>query len=144
MISSETGKWSGWKIKWRAWRLEAFHQLSMLWIPYSCSVRVCSLILISMLNRWRRWTKSEGKRTWERNRASKAVIEAAGGETPPPSLEHQATIEAPSLSLSSNGRRKTYRCPYSQLVASAKPRCCVSFSHFCSDIITPCPSCAHA
>ncbi|KAJ9677241.1 hypothetical protein PVL29_022312 [Vitis rotundifolia] len=47
----------------------------------------------------------------------------------------QATIEAPSLSLSS-------MCTYSQLVASAKPRCCVSFSSFYSDIITPCPSCA--
>lgn len=36
------------------------------------------------------------------------------------------------------------KCTYSQLVASAKPRCCVSFSSFCSDIITPCPSCACA
>ena len=33
---------------------------------------------------------------------------------------------------------------YSQLVATAKPRCCVSFSYFCSDIITPYPSCACA
>ncbi|WKA08295.1 hypothetical protein VitviT2T_026029 [Vitis vinifera] len=36
------------------------------------------------------------------------------------------------------------KCTYSQLAASAKPRCCVSFSSFCSDIITPCPSCACA
>ena len=47
---------------------------------------------------------------------------AAGGEGPPPSPERQATIEALSLSLSSDGLCKT--C------------CCVSFSYFYSDIIT--------
>ena len=88
-------------------------------------------------------------RNRERNKWSKAVLErrrreTVGGETPPPSPERQATIESPSLSLSSDGRRKTYWYTYSQLVASAKPRCCVSFSYFCSDIITPCSSCVCA
>ena len=53
---------------------------------------------------------------------AKLSLNAAGGELPPPSPGRQATIEALSLSLSSDGLCKT--C------------CCVSFSHFCSDIIT--------
>ena len=61
----------------------------------------------------------------EIERAKMSLNDAGGGETPPPSLEHQTTIETLSLSLSSDGRRKTYWCTYSQLVASTKPRCCV-------------------
>ncbi|CAL5441962.1 unnamed protein product [Camellia sinensis] len=33
-------------------------------------------------------------------------------------------------------------CTYSQFMASKNPTCCVSFSSFYSDIITPCPSCS--
>ncbi|XP_031490523.1 COBRA-like protein 4 isoform X1 [Nymphaea colorata] len=55
----------------------------------------------------------------------------------------------PSIFLSPDGRRKTQAlmtwnitCTYSQMLAQRYPTCCVSFSTFYNDTITPCPNCA--
>ncbi|KAA8542567.1 hypothetical protein F0562_023719 [Nyssa sinensis] len=60
-----------------------------------------------------------------------------------------AKIVPSSFFLSADSRRKTQAlmtwnvtCTYSQFLASKNPACCVSFSSFYNDTVTPCPSCA--
>ncbi|KAF5933755.1 hypothetical protein HYC85_029926 [Camellia sinensis] len=60
-----------------------------------------------------------------------------------------AKIVPSTLFPTPDHRRKTQAlmtwnvtCTYSQFMASKNPTCCVSFSSFYSDIITPCPSCS--
>ncbi|KAM7278529.1 hypothetical protein ACFE04_005663 [Oxalis oulophora] len=56
-----------------------------------------------------------------------------------------AKIGSPTVSYSSDGRRKSYAmmswtvvCTYSQLLASKNPTCCLSLSSFYNPRITPC------
>ncbi|KAK7843073.1 cobra-like protein 4 [Quercus suber] len=60
-----------------------------------------------------------------------------------------AKIVPSTVFLTSDKRRKTQAlmtwnvtCTYSQFLASKNPSCCVSFSSFYNQTITPCPSCA--
>lgn len=60
-----------------------------------------------------------------------------------------AKIVPPTNFLTPDRRRKTQAlmtwnvtCTYSQLRARKNPSCCVSFSSFYNETITPCPSCA--
>ncbi|CAN4088344.1 unnamed protein product [Withania somnifera] len=60
-----------------------------------------------------------------------------------------AKIVPSTVFLTADHRRKTQAlmtwnvtCTYSQFLASKYPSCCVSFSTFYNDTITPCPSCA--
>ncbi|KAJ9683062.1 hypothetical protein PVL29_018871 [Vitis rotundifolia] len=61
----------------------------------------------------------------------------------------RAKIVPPTNFLTPDRRRKTQAlmtwnvtCTYSQLRARKNPSCCVSFSSFYNETITPCPSCA--
>ncbi|KAL5544655.1 hypothetical protein UlMin_008439 [Ulmus minor] len=61
----------------------------------------------------------------------------------------QAKIVPKTLFFSPDGRRKTQAlmtwnvtCTYSQMLASQKPKCCVSMSSFYNSTIVPCPTCA--
>ncbi|KAI3976726.1 hypothetical protein MKX01_008584 [Papaver californicum] len=58
-------------------------------------------------------------------------------------------IVPPTTFLTADRRRKTQAlmtwnvtCTYSQFLARKNPSCCVSFSSFYNETITPCPSCA--
>ncbi|KAL9433404.1 hypothetical protein AB3S75_028270 [Citrus x aurantiifolia] len=60
-----------------------------------------------------------------------------------------AKVVPSTVYLTSDRRRKTQAlmtwnvtCTYSQFLASKNPSCCVSFSSFYNETITPCPSCA--
>ncbi|XP_024972747.1 COBRA-like protein 4 [Cynara cardunculus var. scolymus] len=60
-----------------------------------------------------------------------------------------ATIVPSTVYLTPDRRRKTQAlmtwnvtCTYSQFLVSKHPRCCVSFSSFYNQTITPCPSCS--
>ncbi|KAF7134763.1 hypothetical protein RHSIM_Rhsim08G0166200 [Rhododendron simsii] len=60
-----------------------------------------------------------------------------------------AKIVPSTVFLTADRRRKTQAlmtwnvtCTYSQFMASKNPTCCVSFSSFYNDTITPCPSCS--
>ncbi|XP_043706637.1 COBRA-like protein 4 [Telopea speciosissima] len=60
-----------------------------------------------------------------------------------------AKIVPPTVYLTADRRRKTQAlmtwnvtCTYSQILARKNPNCCVSFSSFYNDTITPCPTCA--
>ncbi|KAJ9677242.1 hypothetical protein PVL29_022313 [Vitis rotundifolia] len=60
-----------------------------------------------------------------------------------------AKIVPSTIYLTPDHRRKTQAmmtwnvtCTYSQFLASKNPTCCVSFSTFYNDTMTPCPSCA--
>ncbi|KAF8090179.1 hypothetical protein N665_0483s0018 [Sinapis alba] len=60
-----------------------------------------------------------------------------------------AKIVPSTVFLTTDKRRKTQAlmtwnvtCTYSQFLARKHPSCCVSFSSFYNDTITPCPSCA--
>ncbi|KAI9117347.1 hypothetical protein K1719_011513 [Acacia pycnantha] len=60
-----------------------------------------------------------------------------------------AKVVPSTVILSDDHRRKSQAlmswnatCTYSQFLASKNPSCCVSFSSFYSDKITPCPTCA--
>ncbi|KAK4362313.1 hypothetical protein RND71_017554 [Anisodus tanguticus] len=60
-----------------------------------------------------------------------------------------AKIVPSTVFLTADHRRKTQAlmtwnvtCTYSQFLSSKYPSCCVSFSTFYNDTITPCPSCA--
>ncbi|KAL7153067.1 hypothetical protein ABFS83_04G140300 [Erythranthe nasuta] len=60
-----------------------------------------------------------------------------------------AKIVPSTVYLTPDRRRKTQAlmtwnvtCTYSQVLVSKNPRCCVSFSSFYNDSITPCPTCS--
>ncbi|KAB1216816.1 COBRA-like protein 4 [Morella rubra] len=60
-----------------------------------------------------------------------------------------ARVVPSTVFLTPDHRRKTQAlmtwnvtCTYSQFLASKNPSCCVSFSSFYNETITPCPSCA--
>ncbi|XP_042498578.1 COBRA-like protein 4 [Macadamia integrifolia] len=60
-----------------------------------------------------------------------------------------AKIVPPTTFLTPDHRRKTQAlmtwnvtCTYSQILARKNPSCCVSFSTFYNETITPCPTCA--
>ncbi|XP_022738770.1 COBRA-like protein 4 [Durio zibethinus] len=60
-----------------------------------------------------------------------------------------AKVVASTVYLTADRRRKTQAlmtwnvtCTYSQFLASRNPSCCVSFSSFYNETITPCPTCA--
>ncbi|KAL3614415.1 COBRA-like protein 4 [Castilleja foliolosa] len=60
-----------------------------------------------------------------------------------------AKIVPSTVFLTSDRRRKTQAamtwnvtCTYSQLLVAKNPSCCVSFSSFYNDTITPCPTCS--
>ncbi|CAN0871193.1 COBRA-like protein 4 [Linum grandiflorum] len=60
-----------------------------------------------------------------------------------------AKVVPSTVFMTADRRRKTQAlmtwnvtCTYSQILASRHPSCCVSFSSFYNETITPCPSCA--